>query len=81
MPHRGNVGGLAGKEQFRKPEQGAQNEVAMKNPIKLAAWTLIIAVAAWISIVTVKNIGQPRHWGANPEIGHRAAHQSGNPPP
>ena len=53
----------------------------MRNPTKLAAWTLLIAVALWISIVTVLNIGKPRHWGANPEIGHRAAHQSGNPPP
>ena len=53
----------------------------MRNPIKIAAWTLLIAVAVWISIVTVLNIGQPRHWQPNPEIGHRAAHQSGNPPP
>jgi len=53
----------------------------MKNPIKLAAWTLLIAVVLWISIATVLNIGKPRQWQPNPEIGHRAAHQSGNPPP
>jgi len=34
----------------------------MKNPIKLAAWTLLVAAALWISIVTVLNIAQPRHW-------------------
>jgi hypothetical protein len=53
----------------------------MKNPIKLAAWTLAVAVALWISVVTARNLGKPRDWQPNPQIGHRAAHQSGNPPP
>jgi len=65
----------------RKLKPSARNEAAMKKPIQFAAWTLLIALAVWISIVTVLNIGQPRHWQPNPEIGHRAAHQSGNPPP
>ena len=65
----------------RKLKPSARNEAAMKKPIQFAAWTLLIALAVWISIVTVLNIGQPRHWQPNPEIGHRAAHKSGNPPP
>ena len=72
---------MAWKEQFKKVPGERTNETAMRNPIKLAAWTLLIAVAVWISIVTVLNIGNPRHWQPNPEIGHRAAHKSGNPPP
>ena len=72
---------MSGAWKGRKPKPSAQKEAAMRNPIKLAAWILLIAVAVGISIVTVLNIGQPRHWGANPEIGHRAAHKSGNPPP
>ena len=56
-------------------------ESKMNKPIKLAAWTLLIAAALWIAIATFLSIGQPRHWQPNPEIGHRAAHKSGNQPP
>jgi hypothetical protein len=53
----------------------------MKKPIKLVAWTLLIAVALLILLTAALRVGLPRHWQPNPEIGHRAAHKSGNPPP
>ena len=53
----------------------------MRKIIKIAAWGLLIAVALWTLLTAALRGGQPRHWQPNLEIGHRAAHKSGNPPP
>ena len=44
-------------------------------------WGTIWALALWVFFAAVFTIGNRRNWQPNPEIGHRAAHKSGNHPP
>jgi hypothetical protein len=44
-------------------------------------WGALGALALWILFATAFSFGNRKTWQPNPEIGHRAAHKSGNPPP